>query len=72
MPAAELLRSAWVELEIPLDVVVGQPGVRVTCQRCGEEILNGREAFIDGRPCCRGCAGESYWRLLAAPPYPSG
>jgi formylmethanofuran dehydrogenase subunit E len=62
MPVDDLLRSEWVELTLPLDVIIGQPGVRASCSRCREDILNGREMIVGGKPCCRSCAGESYWR----------
>jgi formylmethanofuran dehydrogenase subunit E len=62
MPVAELLRSAWVELDVPPSVLVGQPGVHATCERCAEEILNGREVIVDGKVWCRACGGETYWR----------
>lgn len=62
MPAGELLCVREVELAIDLKAVIGAPGVRVNCSRCGEEILNRREVLRDGSVLCAGCAGESYLR----------
>lgn len=62
MPAAELLCIREVELLVDIDALIGKPGVRVNCNRCGEEILNGREIVTDGVILCRGCARGSYAR----------
>lgn len=65
MPAAELLCVQEVELLVGLHALIGKPGVRVNCSRCGEEILNGREVPIAGTILCRGCAHGSYARPRA-------
>lgn len=67
MPASELLCVREVELLVNLDALIGKPGVRVNCSRCGEEVLNGREVAIDGTIYCRGCAQGSYAR--PSPPH---
>jgi formylmethanofuran dehydrogenase subunit E len=59
--ARELLCAAEVTLQLSLSTLVGQPGVRVTCESCGEEILNRREQSVNGRTLCVHCAGETYW-----------
>src|SRR5438445_11011536 len=58
MPNRELLKATTVELLAPLEAILSQPGVRVSCARCGEEIMNEREVTVDGQMMCRGCAGE--------------
>lgn len=62
MPDTDLLNAAEVALNFSLRALISRPGVRVNCAVCGEEILNEREVWVDGRVCCRSCAGESYWR----------
>lgn len=62
MPADQLLQAAAVTLTIPVEALVGRPGLRVPCARCGEEIGNGREVIVAGRPLCRSCAGGGYYR----------
>ncbi|HEX9076627.1 MAG TPA: FmdE family protein [Anaerolineae bacterium] len=52
-----------VELVIPLEEVIGHAGVRVICERCQEEIINGREVVDGGVVLCRSCAGQPYYRL---------
>jgi formylmethanofuran dehydrogenase subunit E len=65
MPASELLCVQEVELLVDLNALIGKPGVRVNCGRCGEEILNGREISSDGKILCRGCAQGTYARALS-------
>ena len=62
MPAGELLLSRAVRLANSLDTLLGRPGQRVSCARCGEEILNGREMALPEGAVCAGCAGMSYYR----------
>lgn len=62
MPDDELLRFQWVTLCTPLAVLIGQTGVRVTCDACGEEIINGREVLRESITLCRACAGEGYYQ----------
>jgi formylmethanofuran dehydrogenase subunit E len=61
----ELLFS-WqaVELRTGVDAIFSTPGVRTTCQACGEEIINEREVTCAGRVLCRACAGFSYYEPL--------
>ena len=44
-------------LNIPIQALVGRPGVRVNCDMCGEEIINGREVIIEEMTLCQACAG---------------
>lgn len=61
MPAAELLVAREVCLRLSLEELIGQPGGRVACDECGEEIINRREVIVAGRVLCRACAGSSYY-----------
>lgn len=62
MPTYELLRVEEVRLTVSLEEIISQPGLRVTCQACGEEIMNAREALVAGRVLCRRCSGrENYY-----------
>ncbi len=67
MPDEELLVVEPVRLATPVETIVSRPGVRVNCDRCGEEIINEREIQVDGRVLCRGCVGPAYYI-----PVPSG
>ncbi|MFC1465425.1 MAG: FmdE family protein [Candidatus Brachytrichaceae bacterium NZ_4S206] len=61
MPDDELLAWARVELLVSVKRLISRPGVRVTCDRCGEEIINERERWVDGARLCPHCAGEAYF-----------
>ncbi len=61
MPDEELLVVEPVTLATPVEVIVSRPGVRVNCDRCGEEIINEREIRMDGQVLCRGCVGPAYY-----------
>jgi formylmethanofuran dehydrogenase subunit E len=68
MPVAELLVAAQVELVTPVASLISRAGHRVTCDRCGEEIINEREMQIGGQTLCRACAGGVYYRLCEGIP----
>ncbi len=61
MPVDELLVAEFVKLTVPLDEIISRAGVRVNCDRCGEEIINEREVSVAGDILCRACAGEAYY-----------
>jgi formylmethanofuran dehydrogenase subunit E len=64
MPDAELLSVKPVCLKIPVGEIVSRAGVRATCVRCGEEIINERWLLIDGLRMCRACAHDGYYTSL--------
>jgi formylmethanofuran dehydrogenase subunit E len=64
MPDELLLVWQEVRLLTPVEVLLGRVGERVVCTTCGEEVLDQREVFRDGRPLCRACAGEAYYQVL--------
>lgn len=63
MPADHLFSVQPVTLTVSLQAIISQPGLRVLCDQCGEEIMNAREVRMDGRTLCRACAGEAYYVL---------
>jgi formylmethanofuran dehydrogenase subunit E len=63
MPDEELLVIEPVHLTVSLEALISQPGLRVVCQQCGEEIINGREVVQDGVLLCCACAGQRYYRV---------
>ncbi len=65
MPDDELLSVRRVVLTPSADEILSKPGVRVACDRCGEEIINDREIYLNGRPFCRLCAGQGTYFLPA-------
>lgn len=61
MPDQELFCFQEVELDPALEAVVSRAGVRARCERCGEEIINGRQVLSAGKCLCRTCAGQGYY-----------
>lgn len=62
IPDELLFHWQQVELKIPLKQIIGQAGKRITCEICGEEIINQREVIHEGTILCKSCAGEAYFR----------
>lgn len=65
MPAGELFSAQVVQLNTPIEQILGRAGSRVICEICGEEIMNGREIVREGATLCSGCAETSYYHLVA-------
>ena len=63
MPDAELLTVQPVELRSPLPAWISQPGLRLACEQCGEEIINERQVIQAGHVLCQSCAGNAYFSL---------
>ena len=61
LPDDVLLACAEVELLVSVRQLLSRPHIRVTCQQCGEEIINEREVRTGGRTLCRHCAGQAYY-----------
>ena len=64
IPDELLLHGQRVELTVPAKQIVGQAGKRVTCEICGEEIINQREVIREETVMCKSCIGESYFRFI--------
>lgn len=58
----ELFTREWVIVEVGPEEMPGFKGERIVCAQCGEGINYHREVLRDGKPLCRACAGESYYR----------
>jgi formylmethanofuran dehydrogenase subunit E len=65
MPDAELLTIQEVCINIPVETLFSRPGVRVNCELCGEEVINGWEVQQAGMTLCLACARGAYYQ--AAP-----
>jgi formylmethanofuran dehydrogenase subunit E len=63
MPERELLAAQEVRLTVPVGKLVSRHRVRVTCDACGEEIINERETLREGRILCRACSGGAYYDI---------
>ncbi len=63
MPDEELFQVQPVAVAISPFDQPGHPIHRVTCERCGEGINDGREVVQQGKTLCRACAQGSYYAL---------
>ncbi len=61
MPPSDLFTVTPVSLTVSLEKIISRHGLRVLCELCGEEIMNGREEIVEGRVLCRGCSGQAYY-----------
>jgi formylmethanofuran dehydrogenase subunit E len=64
MPDEELLRVQAIELRLDESDLPGRPRQRIPCSLCGEHVSDERHVIVAGRPLCRSCAGEPYYRVL--------
>lgn len=61
MPDAELLSITPVQILASIQQLISQPGLRINCTGCGEEIINQREVISpDGQVLCYACAHGGY------------
>jgi len=65
MPAEDLLSVQPVQLNAPIEQILGHAGRKAICESCGEEIMNGREIVREGQVLCKSCAEMSYYRFVA-------
>jgi len=63
MPTEELLLAQRVTLNVSLAAIISRHGMRVVCERCGEDIINAREVRRAGKILCRACAGDAYYTI---------
>lgn len=63
MPADELLLAQNVHLSLSMTAILSRHGLRVICERCGEDIINEREIRRGDHVLCRACAGDGYYTL---------
>jgi formylmethanofuran dehydrogenase subunit E len=66
MPDKDLLTVDEIQLNVSPEQIISRPRVRVTCDLCGEEIVNERERTRGEQTLCRSCAGESYYRTITS------
>lgn len=64
MPDDEMFTVQPVTLNVPLEEIVSQPGMRAICSLCGEEIMNEREIRQAGLTLCQTCARGGYYTTI--------
>ena len=69
MPAEELFETMDVRVELKPEDLPGKPLRTVTCEKCGERVMDMREEQKDGKILCRPCAsGRTYYDVLEKSP----
>jgi formylmethanofuran dehydrogenase subunit E len=63
MPDEQLLIIQKVCLSVPVEKIVSRAGIRVNCEKCGEEIINEREIGLNGHIFCHTCVFGGYYKL---------
>ncbi len=61
MPVSELLLARSVTLTVSLRQIISQHGKRIVCEECGEDVINERYVYVEGKKLCRACALEAYY-----------
>ncbi|SMC52724.1 formylmethanofuran dehydrogenase subunit E [Desulfocicer vacuolatum DSM 3385] len=62
MPENELFEAQWVSVDLPGQEMPGPPRTHTTCTQCGQVVRDAREVIVEGKPLCRICAGEGYFK----------
>ncbi len=62
MPESVLFRVQQVRVDLDESDLPGPTRSKVVCDRCGQTVRDGRERIRGGRPLCRPCAQEAYFR----------
>ena len=61
LPDEALFSVTEVRLSFSLEALISEPGLRVYCATCGEEVINGREVVRNGNALCQPCANGAYY-----------
>lgn len=63
LPDEDMFFHQIVTLKTPLAQILSQPGLRVCCSQCGEEIMNAREVILGDQLLCQTCAHGGYYQV---------
>ena len=65
MPLEDLFEKREVHVELKPEDLPGKPLLIITCEVCGERVMDMREEQKDGKLLCRPCAaGKNYYTLI--------
>ncbi len=68
-PIEELFETREVRVELKPEDMPGKPLRIVTCEGCGERVMDMREEHKDGKVLCRTCAsGKTYYAIVKNSP----
>lgn len=60
VPDEEIFAVRRLEKHVPEEDRPGRPVRVVTCQRCAEKVMDGRDVAVNGEVLCRTCAGGTH------------
>lgn len=63
LPDETLFSTHVVKLAFSPVNLMSEPSLKVHCETCGEEVINGREVLQNGFRLCRACAIGAYYQL---------
>jgi len=63
-PSEEVVSIQKVTVNIAKEDMPGKPLRTVTCARCNEKVMDGKDVLSDGEPLCLACAGKPYYQLI--------
>jgi formylmethanofuran dehydrogenase subunit E len=61
IPDEELFSTAHVKVHYRPEDLPGKPLYAMTCPKCGEEVIDGRQVTQNGVAVCRACANGAYY-----------
>lgn len=64
MPDEELLALQEVVVDFRPEDLPGKPLRKITCDKCGEEVNDGREIVIDSKKLCKACCSTPYYKVV--------
>jgi len=62
MPESDLLDFKEVAVDMSRIGLPGFPGSLKKCSVCDEYVIDGKEQYSYGKPVCKSCMGETYYR----------
>jgi len=63
-PNEELFHAQRVEIKLNENELPGKPIESVFCSICDESVMDGKHKLIGGKPVCKSCSEESYYRII--------
>lgn len=63
IPDEEMFSATYVGVHYRQEDLPGKPLDAMTCPRCGEEVIDGRQVIRDGVAMCKACAEGAYYDL---------
>ena len=64
IPDDEILKIEHVRIIVPKEDLPGFPVEKAICNKCGEQISDGRHVNANGMMLCKNCAGKPYYTVI--------